>query len=610
MTSPITPSAFLTGSGYATLAVASLVLSLLLGAALWRRDHERKGQDLVLSAGALLFALGLRWPFARLAEALATEPAAWAAPLDRITAALALAALGLLLLPRLSLRRAGGMGLGAALVVLGSFWVASAPAWAASVGAGRARPAQAQAWDLVLAIAAAALCVQLLRRGPGAPRWPAGLAGLLGLGLLVDAWWMPSTAAALGLRAGFLAGCGLLLGLAFTARRRASSSAAGEAARRLHRVLRAGRREQDPGGDADSLVAAEALEAMTSRLGASPAVVCLRRGEDLDLWSLGAESRARRIATLPLADQPTLRRTLLHGRQELKAGYVARDVDRIYAQLGLPDAGPVLLERIGTRRAYGVLLAGRAYRAWQDEEREGLSRIADRAAALLEALAARGVRAEHDAPRAYLPDASLLSAIADALRSPITSLRAFDELVTRGPRVPEHEMQRHFATFDANLRRLDVLLDDLCTVLDLEGVAERSPDGPADIEAVVDRSVGRARTQFDEKGIQVRTEVQRALPAASSDGAIVARILDNLLFHAAARSPHGAEVEVEARRLDDDVLLSVLFRAPFGGAARPASPPELRIASLLAERQGGEAWHEGDDGRQRLLVRLPLETAA
>ena len=40
--------------------------------------------------------------------------------------------------------------------------------------------------------------------------------------------------------------------------------------------------------------------------------------------------------------------------------------------------------------------------------------------------------------------------------------------------------------------------------------------------------MGRARTQFDEKGIQVRTEVQRALPAASTDGAIVSQILEGI----------------------------------------------------------------------------------
>jgi signal transduction histidine kinase len=227
------------------------------------------------------------------------------------------------------------------------------------------------------------------------------------------------------------------------------------------------------------------------------------------------------------------------------------------------------------------------------------------------------------------PDAAgqveaLVPALADALRAPMTSILGYSELLSRMSGLSEDQVSRYLQRIDANLARMQTMLGNLLTVIEMGGDATADASEAVDVEATVRTAVDRARPQFGEKALDVNVAVDGPLPQASANPRDLTQILDNLLAHAALRSPQGGDVTVAAAVREDAggqraIVISVRDRGAqlVSGASGVVEidegqtrPVSLTIVRLLAERQGGRAWAESDSHGAQFHVRLPVPRAA
>jgi signal transduction histidine kinase len=203
----------------------------------------------------------------------------------------------------------------------------------------------------------------------------------------------------------------------------------------------------------------------------------------------------------------------------------------------------------------------------------------------------------------------------------MSSILGYSDLLTSGSGVPEEQLGRFLHRIDANLARMQVMLGNLLTVIEIDDEDIRSE--PVDVQQVVETAVGRARAQFEEKGLGVRCDLAEQLPPALAEPEALQQIVDNLLVNAAIRSPQGGDVtvgaEIRAAGDAESIVISVHDRGvSVTGAGSGAveidgsdsAPVALRIVRLLAARQGGGAWVESDRHGARFYVRLPVREAA
>lgn len=225
----------------------------------------------------------------------------------------------------------------------------------------------------------------------------------------------------------------------------------------------------------------------------------------------------------------------------------------------------------------------------------------------------------HRAAEAESVAGQLAPQLADALRAPMTSILGYSDLISRGGGLSDEQVGRYLHRIDANMERLQVMLANLLTVLEIDGASQPAATRALDVEAALQRAAQRARAQLEEKALSVSYHIDGPLPDVSADPAALDQILGNLLANAAHRSPQGGDVIVSADvrhdpRAGRSIVIEVRDRgAQLSGATKGvieidecgAGTVGLTVVRLLAERQGGRAWAETGPGGTRFMVRLP-----
>jgi signal transduction histidine kinase len=216
-------------------------------------------------------------------------------------------------------------------------------------------------------------------------------------------------------------------------------------------------------------------------------------------------------------------------------------------------------------------------------------------------------------------ETEVMLALADALKSPMTSILGYSDLLARGSGLSQDQLDRYLQRIDANLARMQVNLENFLTVLDLNARRLTIQPAAVDVAKVLQAAADRARPQLAEKALVAHVHTPDSLLRASADPDAIEQILDNLLAHAAQRSPQGADVTLTAESREERgngsaVVLVVADRGqPLAGAADGVAELDdlgaphvgLSVVKLLAEHLGGRAWAESGAQGVRFLVRLP-----
>jgi signal transduction histidine kinase len=216
-------------------------------------------------------------------------------------------------------------------------------------------------------------------------------------------------------------------------------------------------------------------------------------------------------------------------------------------------------------------------------------------------------------------DPGVMTALAEALKSPMASILGYSDLLARGVGLNPDQLDRYLQRIDANLARMQVHLENLLTVLDAGAERLVLTPTPLDSGREAAEAIERAKPQLAEKSMTASLAPAAGVPPLSADPGAFEQILDNLLGNAVQRSPQGGEIEVALEAVDDPaagsaVVLTVADRGQ-SVVGRGAGSVELEeacpgnvsltVVRILAEHLGGRAWAEARGGQTRFRVRLP-----
>ena len=206
-------------------------------------------------------------------------------------------------------------------------------------------------------------------------------------------------------------------------------------------------------------------------------------------------------------------------------------------------------------------------------------------------------------------------AITHELRSPLTAIQAFAELLAADHTLLDGQHEQLLGSLTRGVDRLNSLVDDLLGLGRLEGSALSVSIGQVDLREPLRAAEELLRPAFLARGQQLLVEATEGPVPALGDGRALEQVLLNLLSNANRFSPRGSAVSARAvmragrARLevrdagpgidaDDRVrIFEPFYRVRRPGAAEvPGSGLGLAVARRLVELQGGRIWVEGGQG--------------
>lgn len=225
--------------------------------------------------------------------------------------------------------------------------------------------------------------------------------------------------------------------------------------------------------------------------------------------------------------------------------------------------------------------------------------------------------AERDALRRFIADAS------HELRTPITALRTFNELL-QGAAGDEPATRAEFlAESQAQLSRLEWITHNLLDLSRLDARLAYLEVTDHALEELVETAVGAFKSLAQEKGVHL--SIQQPIPPLRlrCDRARIESALCNLLDNALKFTPAGGHVEIGAEQAGVSVHLWVgddgpgidpdeqphIFERFYQGQASHAGGSGLGLAIVqsVVQAHGGRVWVESQPGEgSRFVIELPL----
>ena len=191
---------------------------------------------------------------------------------------------------------------------------------------------------------------------------------------------------------------------------------------------------------------------------------------------------------------------------------------------------------------------------YSDDDLAFFQELSDRAA-----LALDNARLYHEAQVAVRARDEFLSAAAHELRTPVTTVKGYAQMLLRATsreHLTSDRATRFLQAIDESTDRLRVLTDDLLDVSRLRlGQMPLHPRS-VDLVALTSRLIERYETQFD-PGHSLTLHHEAPTAVAGVDPDRIEQVLSNLIENAAKYSPDGGPIVVTIASVDHGVRISV-----------------------------------------------------
>jgi signal transduction histidine kinase len=265
-----------------------------------------------------------------------------------------------------------------------------------------------------------------------------------------------------------------------------------------------------------------------------------------------------------------------------------------------------------------LLLESDSENAFPPAEVEFLERLASHAAiAISNAQLYAEVRSANQAKSEFI------SFVAHELKTPMTSIRGYTDLVAQGAVGPVSQPQANFlATIRLNVDRMAALVSDLNDVSRIESGRLKLEFAAVSLAPAVEEVLEALRSQIEAKDQKLTLEIPADLPPAWVDRGRLIQVLTNLVSNAHKYTPAGGTLRIAAERssnrwdpagppevvhfLIQDSGLGIslqeqksifqkFFRSEDGTVRDiPGTGLGLHITRNLVEMHGGRIWFESE----------------
>ena len=241
-----------------------------------------------------------------------------------------------------------------------------------------------------------------------------------------------------------------------------------------------------------------------------------------------------------------------------------------------------------------------------------LLRLAEHAALALE-----NTRLYQVVQQANLAKSQFVSLVSHELKSPMTSIRGFADLIRQGLTGPVSSQAREFLdTIVDNVDQMAALVSDLSDISRIETGRLKLQLSAVPLARYVQETVAAMRPQVDSRRHQLSLDLPADLPAALADRTRLVQIITNLLSNACKYTPEGGQIRIQARAQGGRVHIAVsdsgigmsaedqarLF-TQFFRSENPVVREQqgwglgLNVTRRLVELQGGEMGVTSELGR-------------
>jgi len=223
--------------------------------------------------------------------------------------------------------------------------------------------------------------------------------------------------------------------------------------------------------------------------------------------------------------------------------------------------------------------------------------------------------ARDEAVAANKSKSEFVSLVSHELKLPMTSIKGYSDLMLSGATGELNANQSNFlGTIRNNVDRMATLVSDLADISRIESGNLRLELREVPVWDVIDEVVNLTRTQYNTKNQTIEINIPKELPKSWCDRNRLAQILTNLISNANKYTPEGGKVNVNAVRVDGNMIqISIkdnglgmtpedqhkLFSKFFRSADEkvreaPGTGLGLSITKNLIEMQGGKVWFESE----------------
>jgi signal transduction histidine kinase len=205
--------------------------------------------------------------------------------------------------------------------------------------------------------------------------------------------------------------------------------------------------------------------------------------------------------------------------------------------------------------------------AFDEDDLTFVTRLADHAAIAIE-----NARLYSDLKRANEAKSEFVSIVSHELKTPMTSIKGYADLLFKGAAGEISGMQQKFLrVIRSNVDRMNALVSDLLDISRIESGRLKLHTRSIPIKAVVDEVVQTMQERIKAKELALTVEVPEDLPPVCADEDRLIQVLTNLVSNACRYTLPGGTISLKATAGPD---------GPPPGEAKPVPPGEQRFQYL------------------------------
>jgi signal transduction histidine kinase len=250
-----------------------------------------------------------------------------------------------------------------------------------------------------------------------------------------------------------------------------------------------------------------------------------------------------------------------------------------------------------------------------EQDLEFASRLTEHAAVAIE-----NARLFQEVEEANRAKTEFVSFVSHELKTPMTSIKGYTDLLVSGQMGEITDTQRQFLnTIRTNVERMARLVSDLADVSRIEAGHLRLEMDAISFRAVVEETLRSTQAQIEEKGQILHVEVPSGLPNIHADHTRMVQVLTNLVSNAHKYTPEGGHITICAQLADGERQGGMLhvsvqdtgigmsaeeleqaftkfFRTNVAREMAPGTGLGLNITKNLVQLHGGEIWAKSQPG--------------